>query len=426
MRKGLLTSVATALVGAGSALAQNPYYLPTDGQAGGIPALLSAEPMPAPAAARPAAPPALTGGSTGLVPGVDCLPAAAPPQPRFYGDIAYMLTWVKNGHNPGPLAVTAPSAAALFGPGTTAVIGGRDTEFDGQNGARVNIGMWLGCENKIGFEVGGFILEQGRNGSAVTTDGGAANPVLARPFVNLDLVPPALDAIIVGGPGLAGAIIERETTRLWGVEANGVLNWRDDCHRRTDLLAGFGYTDLRETLGITSTTTNVGNPALATFSTVLDDAVNTRNQFYAGQVGARTTWTFGKLSLAMTGKIALGVNHETVDRFGNSTFTFPGAAPFSAPGGFLTQSSNAGRLNRDQFAVGLPSQILLGYQVTDHLNAFLGYDFIYISNVVRPGDQVDLTSQTNPLTGAAIRPVGGIHTTDFWANSLLAGMSFKF
>jgi hypothetical protein len=26
----------------------------------------------------------------------------------------------------------------------------------------------------------------------------------------------------------------------------------------------------------------------------------------------------------------------------------------------------------------------------------------------------------------AIRPVGGIHTTDFWANSLLAGMSFKY
>ena len=45
MRKGLLSSVATALVGAGSALAQNPYYLPTDPPpVAATPTLLSAEP----------------------------------------------------------------------------------------------------------------------------------------------------------------------------------------------------------------------------------------------------------------------------------------------------------------------------------------------------------------------------------------------
>jgi hypothetical protein len=424
MRKGLLSSVATALVGAGSALAQNPYYLPTDGPAGAMPTLLSAEPIQAPAVPPPP-PPTLSGGSTGLVPGVDCLPAAVPAQPRFYGDISYMLTWVKNGTNPGPLAIGAPSTAALFGPATTTLIGGQDTEFNGQSGARVNVGMWLGCENKFGVEAGGFILQQGSLSAAATTNGGAANPVLARPFFNADLVPPGPDAIIIGGPGVAGAIVERDTTRLWGAEANAVLNWRDECRRRTDLLAGFSYTDLRETLGVTSTTDTTA-AGIGPFTTTLDDAVNTRNQFYAGQVGARTTWTYGAFTLAMTGKIALGVNHETVDRFGNTTFSFPGAAPINMPNAFLTQASNAGHLNNNQFAVGLPSQILLGYQVTEHLNAFLGYDFVYISSVARPGDQVDLVMQTNPTTGAIVRPVGGIHTTDFWANSLLAGMSFKY
>src|SRR5207302_9666886 len=115
MRKGLLCSVATALVGAGSALAQNPYYLPTDAiPATGVPALLSAEPT-APAQAITA--PKMNGGSTGLVPGVDCLPAVVPSHPRFYGDIAYMLTWVKQAPNPGTLAVASP-AGALLGPGT--------------------------------------------------------------------------------------------------------------------------------------------------------------------------------------------------------------------------------------------------------------------------------------------------------------------
>src|SRR5437588_3194994 len=108
MRKGMLCSVATALVGAGSALAQNPYYLPTDGTApaSGVPALLSAQPNAAPVATAPA--PVMTGGSTGLVPGVDCLPNVVPSHAKFYGDVAYMLTWVKENPNPGPLAIVAP------------------------------------------------------------------------------------------------------------------------------------------------------------------------------------------------------------------------------------------------------------------------------------------------------------------------------
>src|SRR5205814_1458473 len=101
----------------------------------------------------------------------------------------------------------------------------------------------------------------------------------------------------------------------------------------------------------------------------------------------------------MTGKIAVGVNHETVDRFGTTTVTTPGVAPVTLPLGFVVQPSNAGRRSEDRFAVGLPSQLLLGYQVTDGLSAFIGYDFIYITSVARPGDQIDVVSQTNPATG---------------------------
>lgn len=425
MRKGLLSSVATTLVGAGAALAQNPYYLPTDAALPRTPALLSVETNEAPPAATSIAPPALTSGSTGLVPGVDCLPAAVPSHPRFFGDVSYMLTWIKDAPNPGPLAIAAPSGTALFGPGTAVLIGGQNDTFDAQSGIRANVGMWLDCGAKIGVEAGGFILQQQSNALGFATDGGAANPTLARPFANLNLVPPGPDALIVGGAGLAGAIAERETTRLWGAEANGILNWRDDCNRRTDLLAGFTYTDLRETLGIgsiTSASAAGAGPVTASF----DDAFGTRNQFYAGQVGARTTWTLGNLSLVMSGKIALGVNHESVDRFGTSALSVAGGPPITAPSGFLVQPSNAGRLTRDEFAVGLPSQILLGYQVTEHMNAFVGYDFIYITNVVRPGQEVDLAMQTNPATGTAVRPSGAIHTSDFWANSLLAGLSFKY
>ena len=57
------------------------------------------------------------GGSTGLRPGVDCLPNpcdVCQRSPRWYGDLAFLLVWIKDGRNPTPL-VTAGTAANFFG-----------------------------------------------------------------------------------------------------------------------------------------------------------------------------------------------------------------------------------------------------------------------------------------------------------------------
>jgi hypothetical protein len=416
MRKGLLSSVATVLVGASSALAQNPYYLPTDGaRPNGVPALLSAEPA---TPAEQAVAPKMSGGSTGLVPGVDCLPQAVGNRVKIYGDASYMLAFVKNAPNPSPLAIVSPGFP-IFGPGTQIVAGGGDTTFDGLSGVRGTFGGFFG-DGTWGLEGAGFILQSQSQGVLVASNGGPGSPVISRPFANANLIPPGPEALLVAEPGVPGGIAERETIKLWGAEGNAVMNWRNDCHRRTDLLAGFTYTDLHETLGVTSTT------ATPTTSLIVADSIGTRNQFYAGQVGGRTTYDFGRLSIEMSGKIAMGVNHETVDRSGVTTGSVAGIGPFNFPTGLLVQQSNGGRLTTDRFCVGLPSQILLGYHVSDSLTAFIGWDFIYLTTVARPGDQVDLTIQNNPTTGASIRPIRNVQQTDFWANSLLLGMSFKY
>src|SRR5438067_11783528 len=105
MRKGLL-GCATALW-AGGAWAQEqepPAYLP-----GPAPAVVPLLPL-RPDADPPAADCGLTGGSTGLRPGVDCLPDPADvsrPRPRFYGGVQYLLTWFDDVRV-RPMAVTAP------------------------------------------------------------------------------------------------------------------------------------------------------------------------------------------------------------------------------------------------------------------------------------------------------------------------------
>ena len=50
-----------------------------------------------------------------------------------------------------------------------------------------------------------------------------------------------------GGTGaLAGGIAITQTSRLWGAEGNIVLNARDHCQSRIDLLAGFRYLRFEE------------------------------------------------------------------------------------------------------------------------------------------------------------------------------------
>jgi hypothetical protein len=40
---------------------------------------------------------------------------------------------------------------------------------------------------------------------------------------------------------------------------------------------------------------------------VTSDSFDGRTDFYGGQIGARVAWSFGDLTLAATGKVALGV-----------------------------------------------------------------------------------------------------------------------
>jgi hypothetical protein len=74
----------------------------------------------------------------------------------------------------------------------------------------------------------------------------------------------------------------------------------------------------------------------------------------------------------------------------------------------------------------------LGCQVTEHTRAWVGYNFLYVSDVVRSGDAIDLRVNTNqipprnaPVTGPAVPAYTG-NRTDFWAQGLSVGLEFRF
>ncbi len=77
----------------------------------------------------------------------------------------------------------------------------------------------------------------------------------------------------------------------------------------------------------------------------------------------------------------------------------------------------------------------IGYQITQHLRAFAGYDFLYLSNVLRPGDQIDRGinfSQTvqsaiaGNTTASGTRPALPFTESDFWAQGINLGLEFRY
>ena len=136
-----------------------------------------------------------------------------------------------------------------------------------------------------------------------------------------------------------------------------------------------------------------------------------------------------------TGKVALGVSDEILTIQGASAaFPIGAPAPLVAPGGVYTQISNIGHTNKPQFAAVPELGVTFGFQLTQRLRIYAGYNAIYWSSVVRPGDQISpfINRAQIPLSAAfapvvqPTQPFPFFRTTDFWVQGVDIGLAFHF
>lgn len=353
---------------------------------------------------------------------------------RFWLGGDYLLWWVKDGPMPVPLLSVGDTTnrARLDQPGTRVVFGGADVDFGTFSGGRLTGGAW-GEAMIVGFEGSGFLLEQRSVGAALAPTASGL-PVTGLPI--LDATTNTEETIVGQAPAGVFPFTSRATlavdaqTRLWGAEANGLLNLVRNDRFQLDAIAGFRYLDLDENLTISLG----GATALSGGQTIVvgaADQFNTRNQFYGGQLGGRLAYRYNRLSLGGTAKVALGSVDEVVAISGSrSQVGFGGAASFTSPGFVYALPTNIGRTTRNHFAVLPEVQGSIGYHITERVRASVGYTFLYLSDVVRPGDQVDRVINESqrlgaPLVGPA-RPMPLFNTTDFWAQGVSFGLEFTY
>jgi hypothetical protein len=161
------------------------------------------------------------------------------------------------------------------------------------------------------------------------------------------------------------------------------------------------------------------------------DHFGVTNNFYGPQVGASAGLRHGPFTLDATGKLALGLLHQTAKVQGGTVLHLADGSSATYAGGVLAQPGS-GPLSNDEFAV-IPEVILTaGWQPTAWLRVLAGYDFLYISRVTRAGGLVGSVDSRQVIQLSSfdptVRPPSQSHFSGggLWVQGLTCGLELRF
>jgi hypothetical protein len=372
-------------------------------------------PYPPPVVGGPASPPVVIRDPAG--------------NPAFWVGVDGLLWWTKSAPLPVPVVTTGPAsqganAGNLGVLGTKSLNGRLNPDFAG--GARLFLGGWFEPDHILGMDGSLFFLGRQSGGFSVFDRSGTGSFVINEPLIGAPF------NTQVSAPAVAtGGLVVDATSRFWGSDVNLLYNLYRGNGWTINLLGGYRYLELDESLTIANNSTlftlttysdGMGN-TLATATpgstvTVIDQ-FRTRNQFNGGQIGTTFQYLDGRWSVGGAAKLGIGATQEVISING-VTNVFPvNAAPVPLVGGNFA-SLQIGRYARDRFALAPETQLNVGYQILPGLRGQVGYNFLYLSSVARPGNQID-----NTYDGTA-HPTVPWNGSSYWSQGLNLSLQFRY
>jgi hypothetical protein len=473
MRNGFLASLATLAAGAGLAFAQasppsnptNPTpapfpFLPTSAQPEGVSGFGNDEGLnPAAPSGEPSLPmePWVGVSVPDDEPNAFCGDQEAPTDKkkawqifplwkgpgRVWASADYLLWEVKKGPVPVPLVTTGtPASQAILGvPGTAVLFGNTSIDYGDFSGGRFSLGV--NSEDHTSAIEGNYFFLASRHSSFGASSDVTGSPVFGRPFINSLTGTETVSLISLPG-AFTGSVGVGSSLDLKGAEMNFVQNASHSLITSVDLLVGFRYLNLRETLAIAQTSTLLpggslgfeGSSVLAPATISVSDNFTTRNEFYGGQVGAQVEFRPWKkvLFVLLSGKVAFGDTHEVLNSTGQSSLSGTGGPTQTVPGGLLAAGSTSGRSGHDQFSVVPEGLVAAGIDIAHNVRLYAGYSYLFWDDVLRPGNQINRIQNpsavpTSLTFGAGLGtpvPPSSANRSDFWAQGLTVGVAILY
>ena len=374
----------------------------------------------------------LVGGATGTTSG-----GYNPARLSLHGE--YLMWWVRNYSVPPLLTTSSPQYEGIIGQGNTQVITPTQSFTNTlHSGFRFGGTYWLGQRRVWGLDSNLFFL--GSNQDSFTASS-TQYPVLARPFYNVNNM--QNDSEIIGFPGFSSgfATIDMDT-QMWGADINARRKMICNPCSNIDLLLGARFFRLSDSLNITEVASlNPGVQAqsldggpVRTFG-VVQDQFTTTNEFYGPQVGLAGEFRRGRWIFGGRATVAMGTVFQTVEINGAQYFRLSDGTAGAAAGGLLAvPGGNIGQFSQNKFGIMPELGLQIGYQMTQHWRFTIGYNFLYLNSVVRPGDQIDTGLDVtripnfplrNPATPLAVpRPAAVLKESDFFAQGISFGLQW--
>ncbi|MCI0700970.1 MAG: BBP7 family outer membrane beta-barrel protein [Planctomycetia bacterium] len=361
------------------------------------------------------------------------------PLDRFFVRGEYLLWWLP-GYAIPILATTNanPNTNGFLGePGTTALIGPGTFIGSTRSGFRIRAGAWITDCGSCGVDAGFFFLGNRSESLTISSDQFAR---ITRP-VFVPNQPPGESGESVAVPGsLTGSLMVRGDSRLWGADVNIRKCLFRECDARAEFFAGYRHLNLRESLTVTENIlvigpggTQVTVPDPIGTSVIVQDSFATRNYFHGAQFGIAYERHWGRFDLDARASLALGNTHQVLEIDGFQVRQRPGVPPMRFTGGLLAVGPNLGRFTSDHFSVVPEFTLNVGYWVTPRLRMFAGYNFLFWSNVIRPGDQIDRTIDLTFVPNAPVVPPSGqnrprplFKQSDLSINGVQVGLEWRW
>ena len=364
----------------------------------------------------------------------DCCPPCGPPGRCWVR--AEALLWWSRGSNTPPLVTqgTNPANGGILGaPDTTVLFGGESLNEDLRLGGRITVGTWLNCRHTCGVETYFFGTMGDQDG---INAGGAGDPIVSRPFT--DATDGVQDVELVSFPGvLAGRVdVDASSSGLLGAGALLRCNLCCGCDYRVDVIGGYRWLRFNDRVAITEDLLVLDAVFGVEPGTNIRvyDSFKAFNDFHGLELGLDGELRSGDFFFGWLAKLAVGKNFRQVQIEGQTVVTSPAGAVAVNRGGLLTQLSNIGTYNFDEYTVIPELGVRVGYQLGDLCRLSVGYTFIYWPGVVRAGEQIDLVVNPRlippviipPAFVGPLRPAALLADSDMWIQGLNLGVEFRF